>query len=809
MVRDARPAGDVAGSSAPQVAPAARQPRRVSLAGRSFAQITVLPVLLVLAWLLPGVALLLAGQLRPAPLLLIAVPLAVILIAAVTHRVPGWRLVPVLAGVRGKPVRAWAGWCGLGGTLAVATGYGAWQILLNSPQIIVLRQPGAVFQAGYWIAAHGSLPISQSLAAFGGAHPGLSFSSLGFGAAGAGMGVPGAGVPGAGVPGAAGAGAGASGAGIAPEFMPGLPILLAGGWWIHGMTAAALIPPVLGALALVTFGGLAGRLIGPQWGPAAAAILGLSLPEQYTSRAAFLQPLAEILVLGGLCLVVDSLTSPRGRPILAGYADWLHWPDWLPPRTAAAALGGLALGMTAVVSLDALPFLIPVIPFLGVAVAVRRPVVIPFGAGLLAGLGLGVAAGQLAAPGYRAAPGFAVRPVSLITLAAAVVTLVAVLLASWPRVRGRARVAMRAAARWWLPEACAVLVAAVVVAFLIRPAVQTVHWRPGAATVGYVAALQRLLGLPVEPTRSYAEDSMYWVIWYIGIPALLLGGFGAALLTRRCVRALLRWQDDEDRTARAWALPLAVFGWGTVFVLWTPNTVPDQPWASRVLVPLVLPGFVLCAVWVAAWLGRRARERGAGLAAVALAAACFVVALAVPTAVTTLGLSFGNSASAQSASAKAGSAQPGSAQPGSAQHSTLITLTGLGVHQTGAGQSLTVQRLCGTMSSQMSVLLVDRPAADEFAQVIRGMCKVPTGVVAGATVAEVRAVERAITAKGREPVLLATRSAELARFQATPRQVIGLNTTQEPHNLTQPPGSPWQITYSLWMLVPGSSAPGA
>jgi hypothetical protein len=744
--------------------------RRVSIAGRSFAQVTVLPVLLVLAWLLPGVALLLAGQLWPAPLVLIAVPLAVIMITAVTHRVPGWRLVPVLAGGQGKPVRAWAGWWGLGGTLAVAVGYGAWQILLNSPQIIVLREPGAVFQVGYWIAQHGSLPITQSLAAFGGPHPGLTFSSAGFGAAG---------------PGSA-----AAGGGIAPEFMPGLAILLAGGWWIHGVAAAALIPPVLGALAVVTFGGLAGRLIGPQWAPAAAAILALSLPEQYTSRAAFLPPLEQILTFGGLCLVVDSLTSPRGRAMLAGYADWLRWPDWLPPRTAAAALGGLALGMTTVVSLGALPFLIPVIPFLGVAMLARRPVVVPLGAGLLAGLVCGLAAGQLAAPGYRASPGFAARPISLIAGVAALVTLAGVLLALWPAVRRRARAVLRGAARWWLSEACAVLVAALVAAFLIRPAVQTVHWQPGPASTGYEAALQRLLGMPVQPTQSYAEDSMYWVIWYIGIPALLLGAVGAALLTRRCVRGLLRWQDDEDCTVRAWALPLALLGWSTVVVLWAPNTVPDQPWASRVLVPLVLPGFVLCAVWVAAWLERRARERGAGRAAIALAAACFVVAMGVPTAVTTLGFSFGKSGPA-------------------ARDSGLITLTGLGVHQTGAGQSLAVERLCGTMSSQMSVVIVDRPAADEFAQVVRGMCKVPTAVMAGAGVAQVQAVEQAITAKGRIPVLLATRSAELTRFQATPRKVLGLNTTQDPHTLTTPPASPWQITYSLWMLAPGISTPGA
>ncbi len=415
--------------------------------------------------------------------------------------------------------------------------------------------------------------------------------------------------------------------------------------------------------------------------------------------------------------------------------------------------------------------------------------VVPFGIGVLAGMGCGLAAGHLAAPGYLAAPGFAVRPTSVIAAVVGGVTVIAVLLAAaWPAARSRARAGMTAAARWWLPEAAAVLVAAAVIGFLIRPAVQTAHWNPGAATAGYVAALQRLLGLPVQPTRSYAEDSMYWVIWYVGVPALLLGAFGAALLTRRCVRGLLCWQDDDDRTVRAWALPLVIFGWGTVTVLWAPDTVPDQPWASRVLVPLALPGFVLCSIWVAAWLDRRARERGAGLGAIALAATCFVVALAVPTAVTTLGISLGKSG---------------------AKHSTLITLTGMGAHRTGAGQGAAVQQLCGTMSSQMSVVIVDRPAADEFAQVIRGLCKVPAAIMASASTAEVQAVLRSIETHGREPVLIATRAAELARFRATPRQVLRLNTTQDPHNLTQPPSTPWQISYSLWMLAPGISTPGA
>jgi hypothetical protein len=75
--------------------------RGVPWAGWCFAQFMLLPVLLALAWLIPGAALLMAGRLRPAPLLLISAPLAVILIAAALRRVPGQRLIPAPGG--GQP----------------------------------------------------------------------------------------------------------------------------------------------------------------------------------------------------------------------------------------------------------------------------------------------------------------------------------------------------------------------------------------------------------------------------------------------------------------------------------------------------------------------------------------------------------------------------------------------------------------------------------------------------------------------------------------------------------------------------------
>ena len=82
------------------------------------------------------------------------------------------------------------------------------------------------------------------------------------------------------------------------------------------------------------------------------------------------------------------------------------------------------------------------------------------------------------------------------------------------------------------------------------------------------------------------------MFWYIGLPAVILATVGAALLSRRCLRG----------QAPAWTLPLITFAWAIVTFLYRPAITPDQPWASRRLVPAVLPGFILLAVWASSWL---------------------------------------------------------------------------------------------------------------------------------------------------------------------------------------------------------------
>ena len=60
-------------------------------AGRAFAAVTLAPALLAVAWLVPGIGMLLAGRLLPMPMVIIFVPLAVALCYFAMRRLPvGW-----------------------------------------------------------------------------------------------------------------------------------------------------------------------------------------------------------------------------------------------------------------------------------------------------------------------------------------------------------------------------------------------------------------------------------------------------------------------------------------------------------------------------------------------------------------------------------------------------------------------------------------------------------------------------------------------------------------------------------------------
>jgi hypothetical protein len=141
--------------------------------------------------------------------------------------------------------------------------------------------------------------------------------------------------------------------------------------------------------------------------------------------------------------------------------------------------------------------------------------------------------------------------------------------------------------------------------------------------------------------------------------------------------------------------------------------------------------------------------------------------------------------------------------------SLRLTADGLAQRRTNAGQMDAVRGLCGAIGADATVVILDRHVAQQFTQVIRGMCGVPAGWMSDASAADVRGVLNGISSAGRRPVLLASRPAELARYGSRALKVLDLRTSQDPHTLTQPPTAPWPARYVIWLAAPTAPSVGA
>ncbi|NRQ40184.1 hypothetical protein HII36_51440 [Nonomuraea sp. NN258] len=661
---------------------------RLDQAGRALSLLGVLPALAVAGWLLAGLPLLLAGRFAPLPAILLGLAVAALLCWAVVRR-------PADTGVV-------AGRAHLAGVVAVAVGSGVFNAIMHSEQLIVRRDPATYAQYAAWIAGHGSLPIPSRVEAFGGPDTWLKFESVGF------YQVDGS---------------------VAPQFMPGPPMLFALGDWLGAPFA---IPAVLGALAVLTVAGLTARLAGGRWAVLAALAFAVSMPVLYTSRTTFSEIPSLILLLGGLALVHDALA--RARP---------GWPESLT--------AGLVLGLAVLVRIDGLRDVLPALAFAGLLVAMRRhagpraaagP---PLLLGLLAGGGLGLLAAYVLARPYLSYLSGSVRP--LLLICAGVLVLVLVCLPAAPLL---ARLRPPA----WVPAVGAGLVVLIMAGFYARPWFQTVTRVPtngeDARTATFIADTQRANGLPVDGTRLYFEDSLHWVAWYIGLPAVVLATFAAAVL----VRGLLR-----DGKPFAWLLPLAVIGWTTVTTLARPEITPDHPWAARRLVPIVIPGLIVLAVWGLARIRDRYPRRWVAVLGVLL--------VLVPPVVTSIGTAF-----------------------------TPIE----------RGEAAAVRGLCARLPGDASVLIVERVTAERFSQVVRGMCGLPAAQVVRvdgdlAPEPEVKRLIDRVRAAGRTPVVLAA-----DREQALPYgpsvQVVGLVTRQDERSLVSAPNGTWTLRVNVWMVLP-------
>lgn len=606
-------------------------------------------------------------------------------------------------------------------TLVVASALGGavWVGSTHAEHVVLRRDAGTYALSAQHLATEHQLTVDVAVDALGGPavvdDPSVTVGSPGFFEVGDGEGTH-----------------------VVPQFLPATPAWLSVGYWVGGWTGLLLVPAFALGAALLSFGALTARLVGPRWSAVATVALTLCQPVLHAGRSTYSEPFALVVLLAGLVVLAEATVSgATGR--------------WHGARRLGL-LAGLVIGGVGLVRVDALREVALLVP-LAALLAIRR-----HGAGGPLAVGLGVATAVSAAwAALVSRPYLGQIAGSLVPLVGGAVVVVLVCgLWWWLARRG---VGLPDGVRRRLPGALATLVVLAAVVLATRPLWLVVRQDPDDPGSRVVAGLQLRQGLTIDGGRTYAEHTVSWLAWWVGVPVLLLALAGAAVLAYRAGNVL------AGERPSAWLGPWVVAVGSTVLTLYRPGITPDHPWADRRLVPVVLPALVLLATGVVARVVRRARRRWA-LPWLLTAAVVGPAALLVPPAIATW--------------------------------SFLSP-------QTEEGEVAAVAEACAAFEPADTAILLDSRAANEWTQVLRGPCAVPSLVLEvprGEPVpqATLEHVVQSIREVGRRPVLVTAESPDpLRALGADPRQVVQLRTHEDQRLLERRPDGEAPLDVDLWL----------
>jgi len=456
-------------------------------------------------------------------------------------------------------------------------------VLLSSRYINVSRDPGIYAVLGRWLVDHPSLRIQTRPELFGDVIAVVPES-----------------------PGFYGMGGGF----VEAQGMHLLPGWLAIVGWTGSQGAMLSANALFGGTVLLACYSLARRFVGPWWSLLPPTLIALSLPFLAFTRSPYTEPLNGTLLLGGASLLV--LAVRRGS--LLTYA-------WAGTTLAAASLSradSLAayLGLVPLAALLLVRATGPAAPGAGPGGTRRRM--------LLALLVPMVAIGGLALVDlYRYAGLYGPNLTPQLTLIAAAGGGLAVLgtgLVLLARARGGALL------RWWdrhrgvIAWVAAGSFVALALGIASRPL-----WYVSRQNIpaGYpqMEAFQRAFGQPEDPTRSYDELTVNWLAWYFGWIVVVVAAAGLALLVHRSVRR----RDLAIAALLLLVLPT------TLMYLLRASIFPDQVWAMRRYLPLIVPGLLIALTYALQQLVARLRRVGALAALVVTSVALYeVLAASLP-----------------------------------------------------------------------------------------------------------------------------------------------------------------------------------
>jgi hypothetical protein len=183
----------------------------------------------------------------------------------------------------------------------------------------------------------------------------------------------------------------------------------------------------------------------------------------------------------------------------------------------------------------------------------------------------------------------------------------------------------------------------------------------------------------------------------------------------------------------------------------------------------VIPAFIIAGTAAAAWLTRRAMRRWPATALTGVIAVAVVVMLVPP----------------------------------------FLATEPVAGRRTEQGEVAAVEKVCAALGPNDVVVALDNRAANEWPQVVRGVCDRPSSSLritditdTAAVAAAARPIIARITAAGHTPVLLAGTDqgeAVITALGLTSKQVVDLHTTEDQRYLTRVPDGSAPLDVDVWL----------
>ncbi len=443
--------------------------------------------------------------------------------------------------------------------------------LLSSQWIMVARDPGIYQVTAKWLTEHGSLRMPTDLDAFGGII-GRTRDVPGFYAVGRDL--------------------------VEAQGMHALPAFLASVGWIGGDRLLLSGNAVLGGTFVLAVFALARRVSGG--GPAllVATVLAVSMPLLAFARSPYTEPGSATVTVGGIALLIGAIRHPSIRSYAVAGVVFGSAPLWR---------------VDAFMNFIAVPVLVVLLLIAGQA-TIRQALafVVPQ---LLLG---GIALFDLFVWAGRYGPDLSaqLRLMMFGTVASTVAALLLwVVLKLKPEITAAySRVSPRLGALTF--------VGGMLLFALLASRPLWAVYRNNEAVGATIAAFQQGSGLSPDPSRSYEEYTLTWIAWYYGWVMVALGAIGVCMLARRAVTGL-----------NSGALALLVLVTPQFLLYLNRMSIfPDQIWAMRRFLPVIIPVLLVgAAVTLAALWSKGVVGRG-GAVVVAAAMVAMTLATTLPVA---------------------------------------------------------------------------------------------------------------------------------------------------------------------------------